>query len=150
MLCIFSLLSLKIIIIVSRQNGRKRGREREGEGGMVLSRAAQQFSSNTMNLDGQISKGVLSCSDRQAAYCKHVQANARSCARFPFSSLLNKLQAVWFPHIFTGSQMLLFITRPHLPTVSILVRQISGKISSTCGRNSSTFCSPNVLYCLSC
>lgn len=48
------------------------GREREGEREMLLSRAAQHFSSNTMNLDGQISRGVLSCSDRQAAYCKHV------------------------------------------------------------------------------
>lgn len=46
------------------------GGEREKEGGreMLLSRAAQQFSSNTMSLDGQISKGVLSCSDRQAAF----------------------------------------------------------------------------------
>ncbi len=86
-------------------------RERERERETLLSRAAQQFSSNTLNLDGQISKGVLSCSDRQAAYCKHVRANAWSCARFHFSSLLNKPHSrvstqilyLWCTHINTGS-----------------------------------------------
>ncbi len=70
-------------------------RERE----ILLSRAAQQFSSNAMNLDGQISKGVLSCSDRQAACCKHVQANARSCARFHFSSSLNQPGSVLLAYL---------------------------------------------------
>lgn len=101
MLCIFSLLSLKIIIIIPKQNGGgeregERHREREKERGMLLSRAAQQFSSSTMNLDGQISRGVLSCSERQAAYCKHMRANACSCARFYFSSSLNKPVSLCF------------------------------------------------------
>lgn len=75
-------------------------RERGGEREILLSRAAQQFSCNTMNLDGQISKGVLSCSDRQAACCKHVQANAWSCARFHFSSLLNQPGSVLLAYLY--------------------------------------------------
>lgn len=42
----------------------------EREEGVLLSRAARQFSLNAINQDGQISKGILSRSDRQPADSK--------------------------------------------------------------------------------
>lgn len=87
--------------------GEKRERERE----MLLSRSAQQFSSNTMNLDGQISKGVLSCSDRQAAYCKHVYKQMPGAVQdFTFQVCLTSQSVVH--RSFTEA---LFVEYPHMP-----------------------------------